>query len=262
MVNEGFGVGERLPVGLAWQFNEVTGIDVLYILGKENRTLFYLNPEQGRAYSVSNSDIDYDLGIEVKSPADLTSHKGTLYMVDDDNGALATVDTVDGRATPVPEMQRLDPNGRLPKGIASYNEKLYIVCEKRGTVNAPVYDKGKLPQSSQPECVLYELTGTKPQERINISQFVPGVWSSGLFVINKMLCMATQNSSLVYILDVENSRVIEMRPANTPAQLAFPRFPNMRADTYGKCLYVVGREENARLKAINEKGQDLLSAPQ
>ena len=259
MVVEGFGVQEHLPTGLASQVSEVTGQDVLYIVGRETCKLYYLNPEQGRAHYVNTYSDVPSFGVGIASPADLTSHRGTLYMIDDYNGELVSLDVTDGKATPLGDMHSLGIVKQLPKGIASYGDKLYLVCDNRGTVNGPMGPTGAVLEPSQSTSILYELTETGAQERINISKFFPGIWPSGLFVVNEILCMATQNSPHVYILDVDNGRALAMDSTNTPLQLVFPKFPNIRADLHEGFLYVVGRADKAKLQAFDEKGREMMS---
>ena len=261
-IHKGFGVNEFLPTGLTWQFKESSGGEVLYMIGKTNQRLYYLNRQNGRAYPVDSHNATPDFGVGASSSTDMTSHKETLFMIDHTQGKVFTLDVVSGMAEPQGDMASFGITGQSPKGIASYNDKLYVVCASKHTSNMPIGQTSALPQPPLLTCALYELSDADSSECINIAKFFPSIWPSGLFVIGKILYMAVQDSPSIYILDVENSRVVEMDSGNTPAQLRFTRFPNMRADFYEKYLYVVGQGENARLQVIDEKEQVFVPALQ
>ena len=127
-IHHRFGIREDEPWGLASDgitlhmvgsalndddYEETPGIAALYTL----------NIDTGEATRVGTQN---GFGVSENSPAGLSWHNGTLYMLGDDTDALYTVNTATGTATKVGSAAAFGVAESTPGGLASSGGKLYM----------------------------------------------------------------------------------------------------------------------------------------
>ena len=155
----------------------------LYMVEDATDALYTVNPANGEASQVGSvNNFDFPGGSNAAViPSDLASFNGTLYMVERDTDALYSLNTTTGAATRIGSANRFGVDERSPRGLASFNGKMYM------TGNS----------------ILYELSpDTGVATRIgSVADFgVNEIRSSGLAVLNGKLYMVGGATDALYEL--------------------------------------------------------------
>lgn len=237
----GFNVGEDSPTGLAWNNGS------LYMVGKTTCKLHKLNPSNGKADPVCKTTSP-GFAVNALNPADLTSHNGKLYMVDNQTDSLYRLNAETGEAIRLITTGELNiPHGH-PEGIASHNDKLYVVVQDR-------------PPSSlittTHTCTLHALEiedqNDSPKVRNDVSIPMPGVpHPSGLFSVpsvpgtnpvDKVLCVGYAGT--LHYVKIDTGETIK---------LTEPTGEGIRLDWLNDTCYMIGQASGAYLHKERRSG--------
>ena len=127
-IHHRFGIREDEPWGLASDGSTLHMVGSALDHDDDEQTpgvgaLYTLNTSTGAATRVGIQD---GFGVSENSPAGLSWHNGTLYMLGDDTDALYTVNTTTGTATKVGSATAFGVNDDTPAGLASSGGTLYM----------------------------------------------------------------------------------------------------------------------------------------